>query len=328
LQTYTADDYRTLLQQAPLWLDWQIQQLFLNKLLNQADQFQLASQQAVDLLSDISNATTRTHYVRQCAEYLSQGDGRLVPLLAENLLAQVRRQRRKSPDGSAVPKAVVGPIDFLEQAEAILLRVYLHAPPYRQTVLDALDERDLQFSFSHHRFLWRTILTLSNTPSPPLSPPLLPSEGAIAQEGKVAQEEKNIQEGIIGDWDLVTRLRNERAEASGGDFTHQLDQVAYLFQLDEKTQRDILRAPLVIQAATDCLERVMCEKRYQHFRDLWAQTDITLAPDLCELYQQQLYAEKRRMQELDQQRSVSFEDLAQLPWVESFYDELERSPSS
>ena len=292
LQTHSADDYRTLLNHAPLWLDWQIQQLFSDKELSQSDHFQQVSQSAVELLSDISNATTRTHYVRQCAEQLSQGDGRLVPLLAENLLTQVRRQRRKSPDGAEMPKAVVGPVDFLEQAEATLLRIYLHAPPYRQAVLEALDERDLQFSFSHHRFLWRTVLGMA--------------------------------EQATGEWDLVSFLREQRAESTQKAAENQLEQVAYLFQLNEKTQRDILRAPLVIQAATDCLERVMCEKRYQHFRDLWAQTDVSTAPELCELYQQQLYAEKRRMHELDVKRSVSFEDLTQLPWVESFYEELER----
>lgn len=291
LQTHTAEDYRGLLSRAPLWLDWQIQQLFLDKDLSQSNQFQQISQNAVDLLSEISNATTRTHYVRQCAEQLSQGDSRLVPLLAENLLTQVRRKRRKSPDGADVPKAVVGPVDFLEQAEATLLRIYLHAPPYRQSVIEALDQRDLQFSFSHHRFLWRTVL-------------------GMAEQS--------------GEWDLVSFLREQRAESGQQAAESQLEQVAYLFQLNEKTRRDILRAPLVIEAATDCLERVMCEKRYQHFRDLWAQTDVTTSPERCEFYQQQLYAEKRRMHELDVKRSVSFEDLTQLPWVESFYEELER----
>lgn len=291
LQSHSANDYRTLLKKAPLWLDWQIQQIFSDKDLSQSDHFQQVSQRAVDLLSNISNATTRTHYVRQCAEQLSQGDGRLVPLLAENLLTQVRRQRRKSPDGAEMPKAVIGPVDFLEQAEATLLRIYLHAPSYRQSVIVALDERDLQFSFSNHRFLWRTVL-------------------GMAHQG--------------GEWDLVAFLREQRAEAEQKSAESQLEQVAYLFQLNEKTRRDILRAPLVIQAATDCLERVMCEKRYQHFRDLWVQTDVSMSPELCELYQQQLYAEKRRMHELDVKRSVSFEDLTQLPWVGSFYEELER----
>ncbi|MEB3355383.1 MAG: DNA primase [Synechococcales bacterium] len=295
LQTHDAEAYRQLLQSAPLWLDWQIQQAYGDRDLKQADQFHQVTQETVTLLSKIANATTRTHYVRHCAELLSQGDGRLVPLLADNLLAQVRRQRRRSPDGTEIPKSAPLPTDFLEQAEATLIRVYLHAPDYRQTVVVALEERDLQFSLSHHRFLWRKILDLN---------------GAIAQslgENRAA-----------GDDPLISQLRSYCAE-----FVGEMDTVSHLFQLSEKTQRDILRAPLVIQAAADCLERVMCEKRYLHFRDLWVDTDVTAAPDLCEQYQRQIYAEKQRIQELDRQRSVSFEDLAQLPWVGEFYATLQ-----
>ncbi|NER83470.1 MAG: ParM/StbA family protein, partial [Leptolyngbya sp. SIO1D8] len=44
-----------------------------------------------NMLSEIANADTRTHYVRQCAELFSHGDARLMPLMAENLMVQVRR---------------------------------------------------------------------------------------------------------------------------------------------------------------------------------------------------------------------------------------------
>ncbi|MGF1495381.1 MAG: DNA primase [Elainellaceae cyanobacterium] len=297
LQTHDADAYRHLVQQAPLWLDWQIQQAHGDRDLKQADHFHQVTQDTVALLSKIANATTRTHYVRHCAELLSQGDGRLVPLLADNLLAQVRRQRRRSPDGTEIPKSTPLPTDFLEQAEATLIRVYLHAPGYRQAVIAALEERDLQFSLSHHRFLWRKILELT------------------AQDSALSADEASTMADP-----LIAQLRNHCAEFAG-----ELDAVSYLFQLDEKTQRDILRAPLVIQAAADCLERVMCEKRYLHFRDLWVDTDIAAAPDLCEHYQRQIYAEKQRIQELDQQRSVSFEDLAKLPWVGEFYATIQPS---
>ena len=77
--------------------------------LGQADQFQQASQAIVGLLSEIANADTRTHYVRQCAELFSNGDSRLMPLLAENLMVQVRRQRRSPGGGNPASPAVVYP---------------------------------------------------------------------------------------------------------------------------------------------------------------------------------------------------------------------------
>ena len=94
LRIHTPDEYLALADAAPLWLDWQINNIINGADLKQADQFQQASQAIVALLSDIANADTRTHYIRHCAEIFSQGDGRIVPLLAENLLAQVRRKRR------------------------------------------------------------------------------------------------------------------------------------------------------------------------------------------------------------------------------------------
>jgi DNA primase len=280
LQTHSPDDYRTLLNEAPLWLDWQLQQIFADRNLKQADQFQAVTQQVVKLLGDIANADTRTHYVRHCAELLSHNDSRLVPLLAENLLAQVRRQRRRSPEGKDAPKTFQPtPIEFLERAEATLLRIYLHAPEHRQLVIDALDERDLQFSLSHHRFLWRQILDLG---------------GGVESSDATS---------------LLKLLRDRGTEFG------QLNQVYHLFHLEEKTRRDIVRTPFVIKAAADCLERVICEKRYRHFSDLWQQTDLTAVPELGGYYQKQMYAEKKRMEELDRQRCITFADLVQIPWV-------------
>ncbi|HHP7243193.1 MAG TPA: DNA primase, partial [Elainellaceae cyanobacterium] len=305
LQSHPAADYQALLDQAPLWLDWQIDNAFENQDLNQAEQFHTVTQALVRLLGDIANANTRTHYIRRCAELLSRGDARLVPLLADNLLAQVRRKRRRSPDGSEMPRSLLVATDFLDQAEATLLRVYLHAPEYRDDVANAINERDLQFSLSHHRAIWRHILDL------------------------IAAEELNANPTVSSDTpripqkDLIAQLRDRCAEDSA-----LLDPVSHLFQLDEKTQRDILRAPLVIQAATDCLERVMCEKRYRHFRDLWTQTKISAEPDLCRYYQQQIYAEKHRIAELDQHRSISFEDLFQIADPDQWMNSVETKSQS
>ncbi|NEQ27179.1 MAG: toprim domain-containing protein [Microcoleus sp. SIO2G3] len=274
LKTHSADDYRSLVQSAPLWLDWQIQQMLVDRNLRQADQFQQVTQQIVKLLGDIANADTRTHYVRHCAELLSQNDSRLVPLLAENLLAQVRRQRRRSPDDPKTPPPQPTPGDFLEQAEATLLRIYLHLPEQRSAVIAALEERDLQFSLSHHRFLWRQVLELSEQD------------------------------------DLLSGLRDRCAE-----FPTQFNSIYHLFHLEEKIECDLVRTGLVIKAAADCLERVLCEKRYRHFSELWQQTDFLTAVELSHYYHKQMYVEKKRIDELDRDRCTTFADLAQAPWA-------------
>jgi DNA primase len=288
LQHHSAAAYRDLIDAAPLWIDWQIHNLISGKDLRQADQFQQTSQAVVKLLSDIANADTRTHYVRYCAEIFSNGDSRLVPLLAENLVTQVRRQRRTTADAAA-PKATPTPTpsaSSLEQAEAALLRIFLHAAAHRDEIRQVLEDRDLQFSYSHHRALWRQMQHLLTDPT---------------------------------SGDLVSQLRNHLADT--GRATTPLQS---LLHLGEKTKRDILRAPLVIRAAAACMEKNLCEKRYRHFLALWEKTDCTTAPDQFAEYQRQIYAEKRRIEVLEKDRQVTFEDLAAMPWVGEQYDSLDR----
>jgi DNA primase len=138
-------------------------------------------------------------------------------------------------------------------------------------VINALQERDLEFSLSHHRFLWRQIL-----------------EAAPYQQQV----------------DLISHLLQQCLE-----FESELEQVFYLFHLDEKTQQDILRAPLIVQAAAASMERVMCEKRYRHFLELWQQTDPATEQERSQFYYQSFYKEQRRLQKLDRQRQFSLTDL-------------------
>jgi DNA primase len=284
LHLHPAGEYQALIDSAPLWIDWQLQKLLGDRDLRQADQFQQASQEVVQLLSEIANADTRTHYVRQCAELFSHGDARLMPLLAENLMVQVRR-RRRTPDS----KPSRAPLSFnatstLEEAEAALLRVCIHAPEHREAVAALLENRDLQFSYSHHRALWRELQGW--TPAAPEAT-------------------------------LVTWLRDRAAESPV------LAQTQHLFYLDEKNRRDVIRAPLVMRAAAACIEKALCEKRYRYFLQLWTEADETVTPEQQTHYQTQVYAEKRRIAELEQERQTTFEDLVKLPWVGEDYQTLE-----
>ena len=176
----------------------------------------------------------------------------------------------------------------LEQAEAALLRIFLHAAAHRDEICQVLEDRDLQFSYSHHRALWRQMQRLLTEATDPRA-------------------------------DLVNLLRNQLADT--GLATTPLQA---LLHLGEKTKRDVLRAPLIIRAAAACMEKNLCEKRYRHFLALWEKTDCTTAPDQFAEYQRQIYAEKRRIEALEKDRQVTFEDLATIPWVGEQYDSLDR----
>ncbi|HEY9803997.1 MAG TPA: DNA primase [Leptolyngbyaceae cyanobacterium] len=279
LRTHTSEDYQQLLANAPLWLNWQIQQIIKDRDLKQATDFQQVTQQFVKLLKNIVNSDTRNYYVSYCAEILSLGDTRLIPLRVENLLTQITPSTtyskpipiRSNGRSQSPVTSTQSPTDrnLLDYAEALLLRIYLHCPEHRQAIIDELEARNLQFSLSHHRFLWLQILESTD---------------------------KQI--------DLISRLQDIYLELG-----EELSIISHLLHLDEKTKKEIMRTPQAVQAAIACMERVLREKRYRHFLELWQQTDPEVEPEKWQSYYQAFYAEKIKLQELDRQRQFSITEL-------------------
>ncbi|NMF63739.1 DNA primase [Brasilonema octagenarum] len=279
LQGREPEDYRQLLAKAPLWLDWQIQQMTKERDLKQAADFQQVSGQMVKLLKNIANSDTLNYYISHCDEILSLGDTRLISLRVENLLTQIaptRAFRKPTPVIKQQPVERQQSLDKSESnllpiAEALLLQIYLHYPVYRGAIVDVLDERDLQFSLSHHRFLWRQILEISS--------------------------------GI--DDDLISMVQDRCLE-----FPEEMSLVSHLFHLNEKTQKEIIsRHDKLIQAATACIELVLREKRYRHLCEVFEQIDPEAEPEKWESYCKIFYQEKQQLQELDRQRQFSLAEL-------------------
>jgi DNA primase len=295
LQGRNPEDYRELLANAPLWLDWQIQQIVKDRDLKQAADFQQVSGQMVKLLKNIANSDTRNYYISYCAEILSLGDTRLIPLRVENLVTQIApastpRKSMLRLRSALTPSVAEGSTPVIKQqavaaqesvasqagsllkmAEALLLQIYLHYPEYRQAIVDVLEERDLQFSLSHHRFLWRQILEISS-----------------------GMED-----------DLISTVQDRCLE-----FREEMELVSHLFHLNEKTQKEIIaRHNKLIQAATARMEWVLREKRYRHFRELFDKTDPKAEPEKYESYCNAFCEEKRQLQELEHQCQFSIADL-------------------
>ncbi|MCF4969695.1 DNA primase [Nostoc sp. CMAA1605] len=288
LRSHSREDYEQLLINAPLWIDWQIQQILKDRNLKQATDFQQVTQQIVKILKNIVNGDTRNYYVSYCAEILSLGDTRIIPLRVENLLTQISPSTPtysqtlpvKNNSGiknfsQSTPKTNRSP---LELAEALLLRIYLHCPEYRKDIIKTLEERDLQFSLSHHRFLWQQMLDL---------------------------QEKLIAESTF---DLISKLQDRLLY-----FPDEMVQVDYLFYLDEKTKQEILRVPLIIKATTAKIERELCEKSRRHFLHMWKQIDEDIATEDSNYYVQLFFNENKRLQMLEQQIRVTIDELAKTP---------------
>lgn len=314
LKVYSVDRYRALLDAAPLWIDWQIQNLMVNRDLKKADHYSQITQDMVKLLMKITDDNQLTHYNYQCAQILSQGDSIRVNILSETLLNQVvgnwskllnqdkslpvplliknklkRNYATKFNRGTSDPKAsglsfsTPTQKSLLELSEALILRIYLHCPEHRQTVKDALEARDLQFSLSHHRFLWQQILTLENL-----------------------KEASSLQEPSV----LISKLQDIYLE-----FPVQHELIAHLFHLDEFFERHIRRAPLEVRTAIACIEQIISKKRRRVLLDKWQKTDCITNAEMAEQYHQEFSAEQEWIEELERLRQVNFSDLVAVPWV-------------
>ncbi|MBR8826502.1 MAG: DNA primase [Gomphosphaeria aponina SAG 52.96 = DSM 107014] len=263
--------YRTLLETAPLWLDWLIIQTLTGHNLKQADEFQHVAQKLVKLLTQIDHLDLRTHYLAKSAELLSRGDAQYFKKIQEDLHTQVN-QRRKGGSKKNSSIFLLPEQTQLEQAEALLLRIYLHFPAQRNAIFNTLEEKDLLFSLSHHRYLWRQILKLE--PLPP---------------------EKNSAS------DILTQLASQ-------DFP-EMAQVIHLFELDETTQGDIARLPLLMQAAIASLELVSCENHKRYCYEQWQKLDSHTNSDQWQYYYQEYFNFKQRMIALESQRHFTLLDL-------------------
>jgi DNA primase len=158
LKDHGAGDYRSLLDQAPLWLDWQIEQVLLGRDLSKADQFQQVVSGLVALLGKLPQSAVRSHYLQQVAERLSGGQARLALQLEDDLRQQVQGQRWH---GRSQKWEQPGEASLRERAEAELLRLYLHCPVHRGEIRAELRRRELDdFALSHHRQLWAAISAL------------------------------------------------------------------------------------------------------------------------------------------------------------------------
>tara|TARA_B110000008_G_scaffold111295_1_gene114266 strand:- start:1552 stop:3633 length:2082 start_codon:yes stop_codon:yes gene_type:complete len=321
LKDHGAGDYRALLDQAPLWLDWQIEQVLEDRDLTKADQFQQAVSGLVELLGKLPQSAIRTHYLQQVAERLSGGQGRLALQLEQDLRQQVQGQRWH---GRSARHEKAGEVSQRERCEAEILRIYLHCPIHRSQVRCELRQRELEdFALQHHRLLWSAITDLE--------------EGNIGS-GRLEAISRGKDPGHeLADLDLPRLLTDQLLLENSA-------LVARLTPLLEpaELQRLALARPMdVLRGTAAMLERQKSHKRCRHLLEAWGgqrletlerciaslianeqeQTSTAVEVDmegrihdmfeklnadalrLQELY----YSERKHIQHLDQQRCAGYE---------------------
>jgi DNA primase len=193
-----------------------------------------------------------------------------------------------SPEEGQEQRVEIAPVSIhpnqrlIEQAEGLLLRIYLHYPLHRLTIIDALDSAELTFTLAHHRFLWQQIIDRS-------------SQG---YDRDYPQEEIDyLDERLIGK--LRDSIVEDRAQAA---------RVEHLFNLDEHTAEEIQRSPLVLRAAIACLEKFACEQKRKYYLNKLQSKDPEDLTKKVEYYQS-FITTQQRLQELEKQRNVTITDL-------------------
>lgn len=274
LREHDPAEFQALIQQAPLWLDWQIQQVLRNKDLSRASDFQKAHQALVKLLAGLGGSW-RSMYLHQVAEQLSRGNGRLARDLEEELRRSIRAYRWSKPDQPSPTKG-----SKLLQSESHLLQIFLHFEEYRRHIRQELIKRELQFSFTPHRHLWQKILELV------VQQPDLEDQG----------------EGL---------LTNLRAICAHDEELNQ--RLSHLLWLDETTRVALMRPRIVVRAAIANMELEIRQKRYRYWTQLWDQAFSARDTEMAQEYQERIQMEYQAIQTLQKDAQSTYEDLVQTP---------------
>ena len=249
LKEHGAGDYRALLDQAPLWLDWQIEQVLEGRDLSKADQFQRSVASLVALLGKLPQSAIRTHYIQQVAERLSGGQGRLALQLEDDLRQQVQGQRWH---GRSSRHEKAGEASQRERSEAEILLLYLHCPSHRAGIRQELRSRELEdFALQHHRLLWSGITDLEEG-----------NLGSVRLEAICRGEDRGDE---LADLDLP-RLLTDQLLLDNSDLVTRLTP---LLEPDEQQRVALARPMDQLRGTAAMLERQKSNKRCRHLLEAW-----------------------------------------------------------
>jgi DNA primase len=321
LRDHGPGEYRALLDVAPLWFDWQIEQVVAGRDLSHSDEFQQAVTALVALLGRLPQSAVRSRYLQQVAERLAGGQARLARQLEDDLRQQVKGQRWH---GRATRWEQPGAITVQERAEAEVLRIYLHCPVQRSEIRRLLRRWEQEdFVLRHHRGLWAAISEL---------------EEDNLGVGRLEAVNRGSDPGAeLADLDLP-RLLSDRLLVEESELQARLTPLLQPSEL----QRLSLEQPLLqLRGAIATRARLASEKRCRHLLDAWRSQSLrTLehciaqllkpatgpaAPDtdmercIDELFarlnadalgfQEAYYSERRHLLDLDQRRCSGYAEL-------------------
>ena len=263
LRQHGSAAYGQRLTEAPLWLDWQIEQELQDCDLSRTDHFQRALRSVVELLGKLPPTAVRSRYVHQAAERLAGGQARLALDLEADLLQQIRGQRWH---GRSSRYARPGETSAHATAESCILQLYLLYPAHRLAIRRVLRQRDLEgFAMATHRRLWAAITAVERHHPDPVEGQRSPMNGDSAPGSPPSAQDVN-------SLDLPRLLMDHLAEEDGIDLQPQL---TGLLQPGEAAQVQLEQPLSTLTAAAALLERQRSLRRCRHLLKAWSVQPIT-----------------------------------------------------
>ncbi|MDJ0682762.1 MAG: DNA primase [Xenococcaceae cyanobacterium MO_167.B52] len=334
-----VDIYRNALDNAPLWIDWQINNLISGKNLKAADQMQQVATGMVSLLNRLQDANQRNYYLNHCAEILSQGDARLVAQNLANLQSQLSPLYRKN----FKPRKTKKQAHNSKSQRTGRASGELSSTFFKEDAMgthDAPTVRSLGSPISGGADLSGSP-TSSNAPSVrvatnPETQLLAEAESLLLliyihcpryRENLLEKlEEKDLCFSLAEHrflWQQIIEIETKNPErikleqdfllsslhnniAKYPDYN---SQIMPFLHLEEKTESDIFRAAARINNAIASLELVNCIKYKIYCTEQWGKLNpLTDSEKMSQLYQE-IQTTKKRIEELEKMRIAYSQDL-------------------
>lgn len=293
LKQHTVADYQRQLAAAPLWLDWQIEQLLVGRDLSRNDHFQQAVRAVVELLGKLPQTAVRSRYLQQVAERLAGGQARLALQLEEDLRQQVKGQRWH---GRSSRYEQPGDGNVRTVAEGRLLQLYLLCPHHRLAIRLALRQRELEeFGIALHRRLWAGIGAIEEEQLGVGGVDAL----LLAADGGTSAVTVHPQPLLQLD---LPRLLADRLLAEDRDLQARL---TALLEPGEIERVDLSQPLHTLQSACAVLERQRSSKRCRHLIDAWCSQRVqTLERCLAVVLEQEQHAGATSSEPAEREKSV------------------------
>lgn len=327
--------YQKALNDAPLWLDWQIDRVLMDNDLKTPEGMNRVATAMVKLLNRLQDANQRNFYLSYCAEVLSQGDARLIGQNLATLKAQlVPKIRRKEYKDRTKQKnrSFASVRDNLKKSSIISQSAGLLAEETEKTELASATTLSSQLSEPDESSL--PSLTSENSPST--------IQIAVNRETELLEyteslllriyihcpryrekiidnlEEKDLLfslphhrflwQQIIESEALITNKKGEdnnplltELHNRSLSFPKKMKKVDRLLHLNEKTQADLSRTSTSIEKAIASLELVVCEKYKLYCTEQIQNLDPRFDAKYL-YYCQELQKTEKRIKELEKNR--------------------------